>query len=172
MGGDLARYNVSECRPTCAVSDMSASQLVHALVLIAIAAAVLLLQGCSDPVRAAVTGSVSKPTALLSPCRTDWHDWDSLRVVDASHGGRLLWHVRANGTKAVPMAQVTYGQAPSDATTVAGPEPLPQRGLIQWMWTRKNSEPVMQSFEVWRVKAGYALETDNSLAPLGLWQNC
>jgi hypothetical protein len=135
------------------------------------AAAVTALAGCNDPVGAALTGSPSAPTVILSPCRGDWHDWDRLEVRDTTTGA-TLWAVEATGTSAVDMSRVIYGVPPSGAKVVAAAASIPPADTIQWMWTRQGSEPVKQSFTIKLVRESKALETDDSLVDLADWEDC
>jgi len=151
---------------------MSVREFARRAPLLVVTAACMILAGCTDPVRAVLTGSPDTPTAILSPCRTDWHDWDSLEVLDSTDG-RTLWKVQsATPQRSVPMARVEYGKPPAGAKTVVEAQPIPERDMIQWVWSRKDSEPVMQTFTVRLVKASKALETDDSYATLDDWKNC
>ena len=129
------------------------------------------LAGCNEPVEAALTGSPSAPTVILSPCRADWHLWDRLEVRDTTTGA-TLWAVEATGTAAVDMSRVTYGEPPSGAKVLAGAAEIPSADTIQWVWTRQDSEPVTQSFTVKLVRDSKALQTDDSLVDLAEWEDC
>ncbi|KRF28497.1 hypothetical protein ASG91_08585 [Phycicoccus sp. Soil802] len=135
------------------------------------AAAVMALAGCNDPVQAALTGSASAPTVILSPCRADWHEWDRLEVLDTTTGA-TLWAIKATGAAAVDMSRVTYGEPPSGAEVVSDAAKIPTADTIQWVWTRQDSEPVRQSFTVKLVRDSKALETDDSLVELAKWEDC
>jgi len=133
---------------------------------------VLFLSGCSDPVLVGLTGAPELPLALIDPCRTEFHHWTRLEVVESQPGGPVLWAITSATGRPIDMRSVQYGRTPEGAKVIEPPRPLSKSMVIQWRYTAPDSEAVLQTFDLSHISPSMALETDNSVSRLKDWETC
>lgn len=95
---------------------------------------VSMLSGCSDPVRVGLTGDSHRPTALIDPCRKNWHEWQMVEWIDTAND-RILW--KTSTDKVVDVQKIIYGVTPLGMTSITAPSDLEGVTQVQIVYSSK-----------------------------------